>query len=763
MCRVKKIVIIDPSLDSTKKLAQRLNNLGYNVIRALDHKTGFDLIDNFKPDLVILSLTDDSLNTEETFFHEKSFEFPVLGFSNNCSNKTIIKAYRNGVSDVIDINDSQQEIDSIINKSIEKYKRDKSLEIQFRDLKKDIYGDGELLERIFTQFMNYVSVSVFIKTVDSRYLFVNNNMKELFKLSEYAGKHTDEIFEKSFAEELTNEDKIVLEKGFVEFDKKLVFDGEIKRLKIQKFLINRINNQPLIGGIAFDITKNINDQSEISKLASVVENSLHSVMICDKNGFIEYVNQRYLDVTGFKRDEVVGRKSNLTKSGRHSHEFYADIWSTISAGSFWKGTIFNKKKDGMIYKEDAIIYPLFNVDKEISNYVAVKKDVTKESLLEEQLKHSQKMEAIGTLAGGIAHDINNILTIIYGSSYILLRTLGEGKVRNKIQDIYEAADRMKKLVKRILTFSHKNENNMNSCQISIYVKETIKLLKSTLPKNIIIRRNIDSNSIAYIDPSEIQQIVMNLCTNSIYAMKDIQGELSISLVDVNWNNLNSHLHLILKKSNYVLLSIEDNGKGIAKENLTRIFDPYFTTKGKDGTGLGLSMVHGIVKSYDGHIEVVSEEDKGTTFKIYLPIAEEAAIKPISDFSSLESGVIEPKRILLVDDEKKIVENVSELLEMVGHQVTCFTDSKKAIDEVKRNVRSYDIIISDMSMPNYTGLDIIQAAGDNIPVIIITGFTSSFDMKKAEELGVAKILHKPLEGKILLNEIQLATKRDRQEI
>jgi signal transduction histidine kinase/ActR/RegA family two-component response regulator len=366
---------------------------------------------------------------------------------------------------------------------------------------------------------------------------------------------------------------------------------------------------------------------------------------------------------------------------------------------------------------------------------------------EKQLQQVMKLQAIGTLAGGIAHDFNNILFPIVGYTELTMDDVPEGsQARQNLDEVLKAANRAKELVQQILTFSRQSSQERRPLKVQYLIKEATKLLRATIPSSIEIECNIDESCGPIKgDPTQIHQIIMNLCTNAYHALQETGGKLEVSLKEIYISYEQSLDRVGMKIGKHIELMVKDSGHGMEPQVIERIFEPYFTTKeqGK-GTGLGLSVIHGIVKSHGGDITVSSRPGNGATFKVYLPI--------IDDIEE-EIHVIEPliaingeERILLVDDEAQIIDIEQQILERLGYKVTPKTDSEEALEEFAAQPDRFDLVITDMTMPKMTGDQLARRMMDikpQIPVILCTGFNEAISEEKALAMGIDKFVMKPI--------------------
>ena len=388
-----------------------------------------------------------------------------------------------------------------------------------------------------------------------------------------------------------------------------------------------------------------------------------------------------------------------------------------------------------------------------------KKEAEKEKFqLEKSLHQAQKMEALGTLSGGIAHDFNNILSGIFGYSQLIdLRVNKPDQVRVLNKKIFEGARRASDLIQQILTFSRKTEFNRQPLSFSAILKEALKLLRSTIPTTIQIKEQIESSAMILADATQVHQVIMNLSTNAYHAMAEKGGVLTVGLKDAVLTDL--QLQKYGQNGPFICLEISDTGPGIEDEVRNRIFDPYFTTKamGK-GTGLGLAIVDGIVKKHNGFIELTTAQGQGTCFDIFFPV-HKARRRTSPGAGTRKTDTPFPKgqgNILLVDDEPGIRETFSGLLTFQGYTVTAFDSGGPALDAFARDPSAFDLVITDMTMPGITGVQLakeILAFRKDLPIIICTGFHENFSKDQAARAGIARYLEKPVTSAELLDTIR----------
>lgn len=459
------------------------------------------------------------------------------------------------------------------------------------------------------------------------------------------------------------------------------------------------------------------------------------IAIKDTGQFID-ANKAALDLTGQSLVELKQKKIR-------------DILHEKAHAQFQKIVITNKAEEiGQVsyYRPDGTkrIGLLSLVPLNDEAVIVIARDITRGLEIEEQLRQAQKMEAIGTLAGGIAHDFNNILTAIMGYSELCLMEIdAESPLRSKVEAIARSGDRAKELVYQILAFSRSDKQVTVPVRIDLILNETLKLLRPAIPSSIDIELKIETKNSVLGEPTRLHQIVMNLCTNAYQAMDETDGTLKIALRTVVMTR-DANMISDLSPGTYVELTVADNGSGMSQDTISRIFDPYFTTKAKGkGTGMGLAVVHGIVKNHGGAITVTSEVGKGTEFKVFLPTTYDDGgdLKEIK--SSLPRG---DESILLVDDEKDIVRIVEEILKKQGYNVTSTLDAEDALSLFQSDPERFDLVISDMTMPKMNGLKLVgrvKEINSKTKVVICSGYNEHLTELNCQDKGVDGYITKPI--------------------
>ncbi|MFW6115377.1 MAG: PAS domain S-box protein [Thermodesulfobacteriota bacterium] len=510
--------------------------------------------------------------------------------------------------------------------------------------------------------------------------------------------------------------------------------------------------------VVSDITARRQAEEDRSRLMAAIEHTVEGIIITSVDGIIEYLNPAFENITGYRHHDMIGRDADAYLAGRHDETFHKPLHETMISGAPWSGQLTRKRgEDGDPYDVELTVTPVYDLSGAVVHYVSVERDVTREVKLERDLRQSQKMEALGTLAGGIAHDFNNILMPITLNTEMALRSSGEpDKTSENLRYVLEAAQRGRELVKQIITFSRRKEQKRALVRIAPVIKEALKLLRSSLPATIELRENIDdeASNVVLADPTQIHQVLMNLCTNAAYAMRKRGGALEVSLKSVEVDQTSASLHADLNPGTYCRLTVSDTGEGMDRDTMEHIFEPFFTTKERtEGTGMGLAVVHGIVKNHGGAMTVYSETGMGSTFNIFFPRMEGGLHREAVSTADIPTGT---ERILLVDDEEPVLGSEQTMLESLGYTVTAFARSDEALKLFHGQPKEFDLIIADQTMPIMTGSELsrkLMQIKPDIPIILCTGFSEAVDEDKVKADGIREFIMKPFTTKEMAETIR----------
>lgn len=480
------------------------------------------------------------------------------------------------------------------------------------------------------------------------------------------------------------------------------------------------------------------------------------VLNTDTQGRIIYVNEKFCELTQYSRDELIGKTHEIVSSNYHPKSFFKDLWQTISQGQVWRGEIKNKSKNNQFHWLDTTIVPFLDDDGEPYQYMTVQFDITerknteKEKLeLEKQRQHLQKMEAVGRLAGGIAHEFNNMLLPIVGLSDLMLQDDGINKKHKEwLSLINKSASRSAGLVRQMLDFSRdQSSEEPAEVDLPMLAKEVFKMIRSTIPSTIELRENIDITAGHVLGhASEFHQVLVNLCNNGAHAMKGQYGVLTVTVKSMVLSRAEANNYGV-EAGLYIGLFVEDTGFGMSDEVKNRIFEPFYTTKAVgEGTGMGLAVVQGIIKRNQGGLTLISEEGRGTCFRIVLPLHESVNTSVPEIQAVVQNKTRGAEHIFVIDDERLVLQVCEAMLKSHGFSVTTELDPEVAIAKINENPGHYDVILTDYTMPGMTGLDLgkqVRAIKPDIPMIMITGFGDVIDKQDLENSGFKGVVSKPI--------------------
>jgi PAS domain S-box-containing protein len=497
----------------------------------------------------------------------------------------------------------------------------------------------------------------------------------------------------------------------------------------------------------------------------LVQSANSIIMRMDTEGKITFFNTYAQNFFGYREEEIIGKNvigtivPELNIAGFDLAVMIKDIGAHPER--YVSNENENIRRNGERVQVTWMNKAIYDEDGNVSEILCVGIDVTEKWQLEKRLAQAQKMESIGTLAGGIAHDFNNILSAVIGYTELSLIDIPKGSaLQNNLQQVLKAGGRAKDLVRQILTFSRQRENELVPVKVSLIVNEALKLLRASLPTTIKMRHHIKSYLAVLTDPTNIHQVLMNLCTNASFAMQKEGGVLEVSLSDVDLDADFAKQHPDVKPGKFIRLIVSDTGYGMSPEVSERIFDPFFTTKKMgQGTGMGLSVVHGIVKSHGGTIIVESSPGKGSAFSVFLPAIESEVTDQVDQTQLVITG---NERILFVDDEDFQADIGKRMLERLGYRVTAKTNSVEALDLFRQTPDEFDLVITDMTMPDMTG-DVLSrrliSIRPDIPIIVCTGYSARINPDIIKEIGIKEMAMKPVVMKDIAQMIHRVLSRE----
>lgn len=495
-----------------------------------------------------------------------------------------------------------------------------------------------------------------------------------------------------------------------------------------------------------DITERKKTEKEMLTIGAVIKQASEAVFITGTDGRITYVNSAFEKLTGYPAAEALGKKPDLLKSGLHEAAYYQEMWTNMEKGIPWIGKILNRKKDGSIIEMRANIFPIKDGSGQTTNYVAIQEDLTAHSSLEAQLMQAQKMEAVGRLAGGVAHDFNNILMAISCYAQLMANNLkNDSAALADLAEIEKAVQKATSFAKQLLAFSRKQRTALQVLSLNDAMKNFEKIIKTLMGETITVELRQDTDiKLVKADPGQISQVVLNLAINARDAMTD-GGKLELSTANVILEKPLKTLSGDIPPGGYAVLSVKDSGAGMDRDTFSKMFDPFFTTKPKGkGTGLGLSIVYGIVRSHNAHIAVESSPGKGATFTIYFPVTT-APCGVAAAADGMLSAISKTMTVIIVDDDKPVRESIARSLKEMGQNVVSFEKPAEAVAFAAENSGAADILITDIIMPELNGFDMaerILKLRPGIRVIYMSGYTDPDIFKEHLEKPGIMLLQKP---------------------
>ena len=678
--------------------------------------------------------------------HEKNPDLPVIIVTGTGSEKTAVDAMKRGAADyVIKTPDHIRRLPHTIQGAIERtlmqvdYRKSQERLSQSRGRYEALFNDSPvpLWEEDFGELCAYLKEleNKGIKDIRS---YLDNNPDELnvcakkvkildvnrATLMLHKASSKEELFknlEKTFTAEsflVFKEEVVALASGEMEFES----ETELKTLDGEsRYVFLRLNMYPETNGTCrvllatTDISHRKRAEKDRDLLMYAMEATRESVVITNTEGLIQYVNPAFEATSGYSRHEAIGLNPRVLKSGHHEDSFYKEMWETLIGGNTWTGRIINRNKNGTLFTEDVSISPVRDLLGNVVSYVGVKHDVTAEILMESQLRQAQKMESIGLLAGGVAHDFNNMLSVIMGNADLALTEVEpQAPVYAMLAGIRSAAERSADLTNQLLAFARKQTIVPQVLDLNDAVEGILKMMRRLIGEDIELAWLPGPGlPMVKMDPSQIDQILANLCVNArdaIQGVGKVTVETSFVTVDDDYCTVNPEFF----PGEFVMLAVSDSGSGMDNETLERIFEPFFSTKEKgEGTGLGLATVYGIIKQNGGFIHAYSEPGEGTSFKIYLP-REMRPLVALADNNTNTPVAGGNETILVVEDEPAVLELATRILEGKGYTVWTADSPVEAISLIEEKPNEVDLLLTDVIMPKMSGNDLVEKLHQHSP-------------------------------------------------
>ncbi len=509
-----------------------------------------------------------------------------------------------------------------------------------------------------------------------------------------------------------------------------------------------------------DITQTRQAEEQLRLQSAMLQAAANGIVIADRKGQMLWVNEAFTKLTGYSAAEAIGQNPRVLKSGQNENLFYQKLWETILAGEVWHGELINKRKDDTLYTEEMTITPVQDKQGEVSHFIAIKQDVSERRALEESLRQTQKMDSIGRLAGGVAHDFNNVLQTILGFTDLLLTaTPVEDKRHSDLLEIQKAGQHAADLTHQLLAFSRKQMITPRVLDLNKILADSEKMLRRLLGEDVHIHMQLDPalpRTVA--DPGQVHQIIMNLAVNARDAMPN-GGDLTFRTSGIEFHEHDLSAMPETQQGYYVCLAVSDTGQGMSREIQEHIFEPFFTTKGLGkGTGLGLAVIYGIVKQSQGWIHVYSQEGLGSTFKIYLPahmVEPAVAVRPARGTgTALERG--QGERLLLVEDEPSVRALAHRVCLKAGYKVTLCVNAQEALDQWEQTGGAFDLLFSDVVLPDFTGIELaerLRARRSTLPVLLCSGYSDERSRWSSIAEKKFNYLQKPYPASTLLQALR----------
>jgi len=744
------VLIVEDSPSDAELMVLKLAEEGYDVKHRIVGREG-DYLEalNDEPDVI---LSDWALPAFSglgalKLLKERGLDIPFIVVTGSIGEEAAVEAIRTGAYDFV-LKDRLGRLGQSVRRAIEEKRMRKEKRLAEEELRDSRQEMANLMDNI--QGMVYSCLN----DRDWTMTFVSQGCLDLtgfrsYELLDNSVVSYNELIHPDDRQYVWDAVQAALEKAspYVLEYRIIARDGTIKWVwEKGRGVFNSDGSLICLEGLINDISERKRMEAERERLIAAIEQAGEVIFLTDRDGEIIYVNPAFEPVTGYTKEEAIGRNPRMLKSGKQDQAFYQNLWDTIKAGKTWKGRMVNRRKDGSLYTEETTISPVLDGSGRLLNYVAVKKDITAQLEMEEQFQQAQKMESIGRLAGGVAHDFNNMLGVIIGQAELALDEPGiDEKLKAGLNEIRKAAERSANLTRQLLAFARKQAIAPRVIDLNQAVEGLLKMMRRLIGEDIALTWLPASNLWPVkMDPSQVDQILANLCVNSRDAIGGA-GSVTVQTANHSFDETFCKSHKEFSQGEYVCLAVSDDGCGMDEQTIEHLFEPFFTTKevGR-GTGLGLATVYGIVKQNRGFIIVDSFPGKGTTFEIYIPrheeqLAEQKADKP----EPSEKG--KGETVMVVEDDPSLLLLISRILTGLGYQVLAAASGEPALAMAESHQGPIHLLISDVIMPGMDGRALaarLRAARPKIKVLFVSGYPADILARKGlVEEGVS-FLSKP---------------------
>jgi len=766
MNEILSVLLVEDSGDDAKHLSRELEKGGINAYlhRVETRDELVSALERREWDIVLsdYSLAEFSGMSALELVKERKTGLPFIMISESLEEEVIVEALKAGADDYIR-KDRPFRLCPAVNRALQSRKVDiemEKLEIELKEAASHYHMLGENINDV-----------IWTLDRDRKITFITPSVTRVlgYRVDETLGEKLESFLYPQDARSVAE----AMRRAAVQIEKhekspdlvEDLFEMEVRHKSGRpvwletKVVILKDANGSLFGilGASRDITRRKGQEKDIDLFIHLFQQIDEGVAVTDKRGIVKYVNESFKKHSSFQFKKFIGESILKLGSRSTGNHLPQDFQSALRKGRRWKGKIRTKNRDGISFQMEVSLYPMRDKNGKATNFILVARDVTEELKIQKKFVAMQKMEALGKLAGGIAHDFNNILMpIIVNTEMLLWDSSDKNDPQNVcLNQILDAAIRGKELVKQIVSFSRKGSVEKEQFDLFPLIKESLRFLASSSASSIKIESDINIDE-GWIEgnPTQIHQVLMNLFTNAADAVGVQGGRIKVTLDRTEFESEEILQDSGLKAGPYVRLSVSDSGPGIEPDNMDKIFEPFFSSKDPgEGSGMGLTVAHGIVYNHGGTINVVSEPKKGATFHVYLPLFVGRIPSEEEKMDSLVGG---RENILLVDDDASTVESVQKLLRRMGYNVTGVTSSREALSIFKSRPDSVDLVITDQIMPGLTGIALSKEMSriqKDVPLILMTGFSETISTKELENLGIKAFLLKPLDTKTLATTIR----------